>query len=231
MHGLGCHRTNFKSKLIKFERTVDAATYIAALEESGIFDQLQNLFPDGFIYQQDGARPHTASNTMEYLRNRISTDRLLPRDCNWPACSPDLSPIEEVWGHLKAQLDISGIKTKDQLFDAVENLWMALPMQMINNLMDSLKPRILVLEDLQGRSLAGHKDMVRCYQHQGLNGRRHALELKDRHSVPDNWVGQSTTLLENLLDKCRQAGSFAEKNALIGDFKSETQELNRSLPC
>ncbi len=39
------------------------------------------------VFQQDNAKPHTAAITTACLRSR--RDRVL----NWPACSPDLSPM------------------------------------------------------------------------------------------------------------------------------------------
>jgi transposase len=221
---------NFKSQLIRFDGTVDANSYIAAMERSGIFEYLHAQFPDGFIYQQDGARPHTAAYTLEYLRRKITEQCLLPRDCNWPPSSPDLSPIEEIWGYMKSQLNISDVKTKDQLFSAVERLWNEIPMDTINNFMKSLKPRIFVLEDLRGRSLAGHKDMVRCYQDFGLDGRSHALELKDRHSIPENYLREVQELLDKLIDALAQDLTFREKNTVIRDFNLQAQVRNQSLP-
>uniref|UniRef100_A0A803JDP9 Protein Abitram n=1 Tax=Xenopus tropicalis TaxID=8364 RepID=A0A803JDP9_XENTR len=44
-----------------------------------------------FIFQQDNARPHSASITTSWLRRR----RI--RVLKWPVCSPDLSPIENIW--------------------------------------------------------------------------------------------------------------------------------------
>ncbi len=43
------------------------------------------------VFQQDNAKPHTAAITTAWLRSRRV------RVLNWPACSPDLSPIENVW--------------------------------------------------------------------------------------------------------------------------------------
>ena len=49
------------------------------------------------IFQHDNARPHTARHTQNILR--IHNVSML----QWPARSPDLSPIEHLWDHLGRQ--------------------------------------------------------------------------------------------------------------------------------
>ncbi|GFT91231.1 HTH_Tnp_Tc3_2 domain-containing protein [Trichonephila clavipes] len=49
-----------------------------------------------YIFQQDNARPHTARVSQDFLPHF----KTLP----WPARSPDLSPVEHVWDHLKRQM-------------------------------------------------------------------------------------------------------------------------------
>ena len=46
------------------------------------------------MVQQDNARPHVSKMTTAFLESRIKT-------LKWPAHSPDLSPIENVWKLLK----------------------------------------------------------------------------------------------------------------------------------
>lgn len=60
------------------------------------------LLIDGMIYMrpwllvmQDNAPSHSAKNTTNEFRQRHITP------IQWPACSPDLNPIESVWNIMK----------------------------------------------------------------------------------------------------------------------------------
>src|SRR5579859_3271299 len=84
--------------------SVNQDTYIGLLQKE--FDPFLNaLAADGQInleFQQDNARPHTAKRTVEFLESLTRKHGLTLMD--WPANSPDLSPIENLWAHIKHEL-------------------------------------------------------------------------------------------------------------------------------
>ncbi|KAI5803720.1 hypothetical protein EDC01DRAFT_611535, partial [Geopyxis carbonaria] len=54
--------------------------------------EYQRTHPGYVYYMHDNASSHTAKNTMKELKELNMQDYLFP----WPACSPDMTPIEHV---------------------------------------------------------------------------------------------------------------------------------------
>ncbi len=76
----GCISAYGMGNLHVLEGTVNAERYIKVLE--------QHMLPSRrLVFQQGNAKPHTAAISTTWLRSR----RVWV--LNWPACSPDLSPI------------------------------------------------------------------------------------------------------------------------------------------
>ncbi|GFX46368.1 transposable element Tcb1 transposase [Trichonephila clavipes] len=65
----------------------------------------------------------------------------------WPACSCDLSPIENVWSMLAQRLVRYTPHTAapDQLWQYVEAAWAAVPQGLIQSLFDSVPKRVAVV--------------------------------------------------------------------------------------
>ncbi|GFS92460.1 transposable element Tc1 transposase [Trichonephila clavipes] len=90
------------------------------------------------IFQQDNARPHGARIVQRFFVNHQI--ELLP----WPARSPDLSPIENMWSMVAQRLTqiTPPAATPDQLWQRVEAAWSAVRQEHIQNLFESM-PRLV----------------------------------------------------------------------------------------
>jgi hypothetical protein len=77
---------------------------------------VHQVFPNfDIIFQQDTCRIHTARRVTTWLRNHNINV------IDWPSRSPDLNPIENMWGFLVQNLKRQRItfQNKDQLLTAI----------------------------------------------------------------------------------------------------------------
>ena len=86
--------------------------------ERHILPSRRRLFPGTTcLFQQDNARPHSAGITRAWLRR----NRLCVLD--WLACSPDLSPIENVCRIMKRRIRTWWPRTVEQLKSCICSKW------------------------------------------------------------------------------------------------------------
>ncbi len=93
------------------------------------------------ILQHDNARPHVARICTQFLE--AENIPVLA----WPAYSPDMSPIEHGWDaldrHIRQRVPVHA--NIQQLLTAIEEEWTNIPQATINNLINSMRRRQMVV--------------------------------------------------------------------------------------
>jgi hypothetical protein len=94
------------------------------------------LFPGSpWIFQHDNDPKHKARINQTYLAN-IGVNVL-----DWPAQSPDLNPIENLWNHLDRHLQNRDCNNEEELFNALKGGWESITAEYVEKLVDSMPNR------------------------------------------------------------------------------------------
>jgi len=115
---------------------VNAAVYQEVLEHFMI-PSVEQLFGDeDFIFQQDLAPAHSAKTTTAWFQNHgVSV-------LSWPANSPDLNPIENLWGIVKKKMANLRPSNAAELKTAIETTWATIRPDQCHKLISSMPRRI-----------------------------------------------------------------------------------------
>lgn len=136
-----------KTKLIKIDGKLNAAAYQSVLKR-GLLPSARRLFGNSpWCFQQDGARPHAARSTQQWLQANVPT--FIPAT-DWPANSPDANSVENVWAIMDDRVAARKPRTVDQLWAAVQREWNALPLDLLEKLIDSQAQRLRDITKARG---------------------------------------------------------------------------------
>ena len=108
------------------------------------FPRLRSRASNHPIFQHDNAACHTARGVEAFLQAKNVT--LLP----WPALSPDLSPIENVWAYIANKMVGKCFLSKDDVWAEVQMEWANVPLAYIQSLYDSMPSRLLAVQQAKG---------------------------------------------------------------------------------
>lgn len=133
----GCMSAQGVGSLHIVDGNMNAEKYKSVLGEHLMpsIPQLSSEYGE-FIFQQDGASCHTARTTKAWLtENEVP---VLP----WPSSSPDLSPIETLWGKMKRHLRKQPCSTKNELIVALKSIWTSITDEFCQNLVATMSRRV-----------------------------------------------------------------------------------------
>jgi transposase len=125
----------FKTKLAVVPGTMTAMKYVETVDQYLLRGKSRTALKN-MVFQQDGASCHTAKLTKTFFLAKGI--RILP----WPANSPDLSPIENMWSVLKQKVECRAVKSAGDLATVAQEEWNKIDMEIIKRTIDTMGERV-----------------------------------------------------------------------------------------
>ena len=111
--------------------------------------ELNDISGGAYIFQQDGARAHTAADTIAYLAE--NTPEYIVT-AHWPPNSADLNPVDySIWNELERNVHrIKKFDNIEELKEAIVEEWSNSPQERINPCIDRFRQRCHLIIDTDG---------------------------------------------------------------------------------
>ena len=129
---------NYRTPLHQVQGNLTGLGYRDNILQPLVLPAMQALGP-GAMLQDDNARPHRARVVNDFLAEQ----QVIRMD--WPACSPDLNPIEHAWDVLGRRIreHHPPAENLNQLFQFLRQEWNLIPQLTLRRLVDSMRQRCL----------------------------------------------------------------------------------------
>jgi len=144
----GCFSSKGKSELAILEGKINSQKYVYALSEYMLPFAHVNYGTD-FLFQQDNAPIHVSKEANEiFMGEEIKLIK-------WSAKSPDLNPIENLWGYMVNKMYENGkqFQTKKELKDSLLETWDRILDDLLVTLLASMPNCCLELHASRGRKI------------------------------------------------------------------------------
>uniref|UniRef100_A0A1B0D7Z1 Tc1-like transposase DDE domain-containing protein n=1 Tax=Phlebotomus papatasi TaxID=29031 RepID=A0A1B0D7Z1_PHLPP len=105
---------------------------------------------DGYIFKQDNARVDVSSDTLDWFD--AQNIRVLP----WPACSPGLNPVENLWDILVRTVYAENrcYNNDGEITAAAFQAWANIDQNTITRLITAMPNRIFELIEKKGKAIS-----------------------------------------------------------------------------
>lgn len=136
----GAFSSSSRTPMCFISHRMTSTTYTELLENE-LIDLLENTMEEGAIFQQDNAPIHVSRESREWF-----SAKQIPL-LAWPACSPDLNPIENLWAIMARR--VYGTAADQRTFNnalelkiRIKEVWNELEDDMLQTLVESMPNRI-----------------------------------------------------------------------------------------
>ena len=145
----GAFCKNGKTSLAIISHKMDAICYQDMLCDYALpfFGELD--LDDTWTFQQDNARPHSAASTKDFF-NTIGVNLM-----EWPPYSPDLNPMENLWGILSRKVYANGRQFLNliELKAAILEAWDEISPNVLESLISSMPSRVFDVISKKGGAI------------------------------------------------------------------------------
>ena len=134
----GCITFEGVGTFVPVDGNINSQKYTDILDEN-LWPVVTKVFPnDPWIFQDDNATPHRSRHTVNWKQGNNIPGMV------WPAQSPDINVIENIWRYIKIRLQkvVHRIKCKDDLVREAKRIWMSIEPTYIKSLYNSIPTRI-----------------------------------------------------------------------------------------
>jgi hypothetical protein len=147
-HGEVAHPSKFKiggaissrgaTRLVPYEGTIDSNEYQNMI--ATVLPDINKMYPknDWFLVQ-DSAKPHSSKSSQSLLADNVPS-LILPHE--WPANSPDISAIENIFGDQQDKVYQKNPETLSELKRIVKSEWKKLTPEICSHFVSAVPKRL-----------------------------------------------------------------------------------------
>lgn len=143
----GCFSASGTGNLVKVEGIMNKEKYVDILKENLKQSAVKLGLSRRFIFQHDNDPKHTSLLVKNYLQtNKVNVIK-------WPAQSPDLNPIENMWGDLKKNVHARKPSSLEELERFAKEEWARIPQMKCQRLVDDYNKRLQAVIQQKGYTI------------------------------------------------------------------------------